>query len=274
MTRIFLYDTTLRDGSQGEGVNFSLQDKLLITARLDEAGFDYIEGGYPLSNPKDAAYFRAVRDLELKHAKIAGFGMTRRRDIAAEDDQGMKALIEAATPVITIVGKSWDLHVHDVLGVSLEENLRMIGDSVAFCASRASEFIYDAEHFFDELKRNQDYALRTVQPGDRHVNAHDGASRKALETHYPRLKEMSLVDDKVRVNNPLAGAAARVRVLSESKDQDNTWGTVGVSENVIEANWLALVDSFEYELAKDARSGKSARSLMAESPSTKEPPKW
>ena len=117
MTRIFIYDTTLRDGSQGEGVNFSLQDKLLITSRLDELGFDYIEGGYPLSNPKDAAYFRAVRDLDLKHAKVAAFGMTRRRDVAAEDDQGMKALIGAQTSAITIVGKSWDLHVRDVLGV-------------------------------------------------------------------------------------------------------------------------------------------------------------
>ncbi len=163
MTRIFIYDTTLRDGSQGEGVNFSLQDKLLITARLDEVGFDYIEGGYPLSNPKDAAYFRAVRDLDLKHAKIAAFGMTRRRDIAAEDDLGMKALVAAGTPAITIVGKSWDLHVHDVLGVSLEENLRMIGDSVAFCASHTTELIYDAEHFFDGFKRNRDYALRTIQ---------------------------------------------------------------------------------------------------------------
>ena len=135
MTRIFIYDTTLRDGSQGEGVNFSLQDKLLITSKLDELGFDYIEGGYPLSNPKDAAYFCAVRDLGLKHAKVAAFGMTRRRDVAAEDDQGMKALISARTSAITIVGKSWDLHVHDVLGVSLEENVTMIGDSVAFCAA-------------------------------------------------------------------------------------------------------------------------------------------
>src|SRR5580658_9434657 len=141
MTRISIYDTTLRDGSQGEGVNFSLQDKLLITARLDDAGFDYIEGGYPLSNPKGAAYFHAIRDLDLKHAKVAAFGMTRRRDVAAEDDQGMKALVNAGTPAITIVGKSWDLHVHDVLGVSLDENVRMIADSVAFCASRASEVI-------------------------------------------------------------------------------------------------------------------------------------
>jgi 2-isopropylmalate synthase len=534
MTQIFIYDTTLRDGSQGEGVNFSLQDKLLITTRLDEAGFDYIEGGYPLSNPKDAAYFRAVRNLELRHAKVAAFGMTRRRDIAAEDDQGMKALVGAGTPAITIVGKSWDLHVHDVLGVSLDENLRMIGDSVAFCAARAPEVIYDAEHFFDGLKRNPDYALRTIQAaaaagaawivlcdtnggalpdevaeavsqvarevsvplgihthndgdlavanslaavrsgalqvqgtinglgercgnvdlcsvvgnlalkypdysvllpgklehltelsryvyetanmnfrasqpfvgasafahkggmhvhgvrknaasyehiepstvgnerrvliselsgksniaeklsefgleqdnellarvldrvqdlenegyqfeaaeasfvllverlavrnrrwfdalgfhvsvsgklgdqaansteatiklkvdgilehtvseGDGPVNALDGALRKALETHYPRLQEMSLVDYKVRVINARAGTAARVRVVIESRDQENVWGTVGVSENVIEASWLALVDSFEYKLAKDARAGAAKRLILAES---------
>src|SRR4051794_17280070 len=122
MTRIAIYDTTLRDGSQGEGVNFSLQDKLLITKRLDDLGVDTIEGGYPLSNPKDFSYFRAVRDLDLAHAKVAAFGMTRRREIAAEDDIGMRALVDARTPVVTIVGKSWDLHVHDVLNVSLDEN--------------------------------------------------------------------------------------------------------------------------------------------------------
>jgi len=536
MTRIFIYDTTLRDGSQGEGVSFSLQDKLLITARLDEVGFDYVEGGYPLSNPKDAAYFRAVRDLDLKHAKVAAFGMTRRRDVAAEDDQGMKALVSAGAPAITIVGKSWDLHVRDVLGVSLEENLRMIGDSVAFCASCVNEVVYDAEHFFDGFKRNPDYSLRTVaaaaaagaawivlcdtnggalpdevahavsqvsraisvplgihthndgdlavanalaavrqgalqvqgtinglgercgnvdlcsvvanlalkcadyavllpgklehlteisryvyetanmnfranQPfvgtsafahkggmhvhgvrknavsyehidpatvgnerrvliselsgksniaeklseygleqdnellarvldrvqelendgyqfeaaeasfvllvlrlasrrhvwfdalgfhvsvsgklgedsatsteatvklkvdsefehtvseGDGPVNALDGALRKALEAHYPRLKEMSLVDYKVRVINARAGTAARVRVVIESKDQDDVWGTVGVSENVIEASWLALVDSFEYKLTKDARAVLPAGFIGAELPS-------
>jgi 2-isopropylmalate synthase len=533
MTRILLYDTTLRDGSQGEGVNFSLQDKLLVTKRLDEVGFDYIEGGYPLSNPKDAAYFRAVRDLGLQHAKVTAFGMTRRRDTAAERDPGMKALVDAATPAVAIVGKSWDLHVHDVLGVSLEENLRMIGDSVAFCASSVSEVIYDAEHFFDGFKRNADYALRTIQAaaaagaawivlcdtnggalpeevavavaeavrrtpvpigihthndgdlavanalaavqngarqvqgtinglgercgnvdlcsvaanlalkrpgysvllpdklehltelsryvyetanmnfrsnqpfvgtsafahkggmhvhgvrknaasyehidpasvgnerrvlvselsgksniaeklaeygleqdsallarvldrvqdlenagyqfeaaeasfvllverlasrhrtwfdslgfhvsvsgahgrdrattteatvklnvgdllehtvseGDGPVNALDGALRKALERHFPRLAEMHLVDYKVRVINARAGTAARVRVVIESKDHDDVWGTVGVSENVIEASWLALVDSFEYKLAKDARAVPKAAPTLAE----------
>ena len=520
MTRIAIYDTTLRDGSQGEGVNFSLQDKLLITGRLDELGVDYIEGGYPLSNPKDAAYFREVRDLDLDHAKVVAFGMTRRRDCAPEDDTGMQSLVAAGTPAVTIVGKSWDLHVREVLGVSLEENLRMIADSVGYCGANVPEVIYDAEHFFDGYKRNRDYALRslqaaasagaawivlcdtnggalpeevaeavaevcrevavpvgihthndgelavantlaavargatqiqgtingigercgnvdlcsvianlglkyrgydllrprslgklaevsryvyetanmnfrsgqpfvgtsafahkggmhvhgvrklassyehidptlvgnerrvlvselsgksniaeklgehalegdpalmtrvldrvqdlenegyqfeaaeasfvllveklagryepkferlgyqvnvagrdggnpvteatvklrigdavehTVSEGDGPVNALDGALRKALAPHFPRLAEMQLVDYKVRVINARAGTAARVRVVIESQDHDAVWGTVGVSENVIEASWLALVDAFDHKLAKDAR---------------------
>src|ERR1700728_2312236 len=127
--RIEIYDTTLRDGTQGEGFNLSLQDKLLIAQKLDELGVDYIEGGYPLSNPKDAAYFREARDLDLSFAKVVAFGMTRRRDCAPEEDTGMQALVAARTPAVTIVGKSWYLHVREVLGVSLDENLRMIADS-------------------------------------------------------------------------------------------------------------------------------------------------
>ncbi|WP_406700693.1 citramalate synthase [Singulisphaera sp. Ch08] len=524
MTRIAIYDTTLRDGSQGEGVNFSLQDKLLITTQLDLLGVDYIEGGYPLSNPKDAAYFRAVRDLDLKHARVTAFGMTRRRDIAAEDDTGMKALVGVSMPAVTIVGKSWDFQVLEVLGVSLAENLSMITDSVSFCAAHTPEVIYDAEHFFDGYKKNPEYALRTLQAaaeagaawlvlcdtnggslpdevakavadvvanikvpvgihthndcelavantlaavaqgarqvqgtingigercgnvdlcsvvanlslklkgyevllpgslthltevsryvhetanmnfrpgqpfvgtsafahkggmhvhgirknassyehinpslvgnerrvlvselsgksniseklaeygleqdsallskvldrvqdlenegyqfeaaeasfvllverlagretswfsslgyhvsvvgrpegaaiteatvklragdtvehtvseGDGPVNALDGALRKALERHYPRLLEMRLVDYKVRVINGREGTAARVRVVIESQDDNSVWGTVGVSENVIEASWLALIDAFEHKLNKDANSSPS-----------------
>jgi len=525
MTRIAIYDTTLRDGSQGEGVNFSLQDKLRITERLDDLGVDYIEGGYPLSNPKDEAYFRAVRDLDLAHARVAAFGMTRRKGIAAEDDAGMRALVGSGASVVTVVGKSWDFQVTEVLGVSLDENVRMIADSVAFCASRVSEVVYDAEHFFDGFRKNPDYALRTLQAavaagaswlalcdtnggrlpeevaeavdevrrafsvpigihthndgelavantlaavargatqvqgtingigercgnvdlcsvaanlalkypgydllrpgslarltevsrfvyetanrnfrpgqpfvgssafahkggmhvhgirknassyehidpalvgnerrvlvselsgksniaeklgehgldgdpallsrvldrvqdlenegyqfeaaeasfvllveklagrfdprfgrlgyrvsvageaegvpvteatvklrvgeavehtvgeGDGPVNALDVALRKALEPHFPRLREMRLVDFKVRVINDRAGTAARVRVVIESQDGDDVWGTVGVSENMIEASWMALVDAFDHKLAKDARADSAA----------------
>ena len=161
--RISIYDTTLRDGSQGEGVNFSLQDKLAITQRLDALGVDFIEGGYPLSNPKDAAYFQQVRDLKLKHARVSAFGMTRKRDIQAKDDIGLRALVDAGTTVVTLVGKTWDLHATEVLGVSLDENLKMIRESVEFLRSQNREVIYDAEHFFDGYKNNPEYALRTLK---------------------------------------------------------------------------------------------------------------
>jgi 2-isopropylmalate synthase len=517
MARIAIYDTTLRDGSQGEGVNFSLQDKLLITRRLDELGVDFIEGGYPLSNPKDFEYFREVKNLSLRHARVAAFGMTRRKNSRAEDDTCLKALLDSQAPVVTIVGKTWDLHVREVLGTTLEENLRMIADSVACCRAAGREVFYDAEHFFDGYRHNAEYAVQTlraaqdagaavlilcdtnggtlpdqvaerveavrravraelgihchndsdvavanslaavsrgatqvqgtingigercgnadlvsiianlglklgydvlvpgslekltevsryvyevanmnfrnnqpfvglsafahkggmhthavarnttsyehinpaavgnerrillselsgqstilaktaryalaqdkglmtrilnrvqdlenegyefeaaeasfdllvrkemglytprfqrlayrvnieteassnpvteatvkvrvghdiqhtVSEGDGPVNALDGALRKALSVFYGRLEEMQLVDYKVRVVNARAGTAARVRVVIESRDGDSVWGTVGVSENIVEASWLALVDSFEYKLFKD-----------------------
>src|SRR5436190_5980047 len=150
--RIEIYDTTLRDGTQGEGFNLSLQDKLLIAQKLDELGVDYIEGGFPLSNPKDVAFFREVRQLRLRHAKVAAFVMTRRRGVRAEDGPGMRALIDAQTPVVTFVGKTSPFQVEKVLGVSLDENLKMIADSVALARSAGRQVVYDAEHFFDAFR--------------------------------------------------------------------------------------------------------------------------
>jgi 2-isopropylmalate synthase len=515
--RVTVYDTTLRDGSQGEGVNFSLQDKLLLTKRLDDLGVDYIEGGYPLSNPKDFEYFQAVKDLKLVHAKVCAFGMTRRKNAETATDTCIKALLDSNTPVVTIVGKTWDFHVLNVIGTTLDENLNMIRDSVAYCKSQGREVMYDAEHFFDGYRANPEYALKTlkaaeeagatvvilcdtnggtmpervaelvtkitaelscdvgihchndcdlavantlaavragasqvqgtmngigercgnvdlvsvvanlaikyqvevlqpeslrrlteasryvyelanmnfrpgqpfvgqsafahkggmhthavakdpstyehitpetvgnerrilvselsgqstivtktakyalandktvmakilnavqeleyagyefeaaeasfdllvrkatdqykpwfrtlayrlntehtgsgalvteatakldvqgqtvhtVSEGDGPVNALDSALRKALLPQYPSLNDLQLVDYKVRVVNAKEGTAARVRVVIESRDDGNVWGTVGVSENIIEASWLALVDSFEYKLFKD-----------------------
>lgn len=163
MTQVKIYDTTLRDGSQGEGVSFSLQDKLQIANHLDQSGIDYIEGGYPLSNDKDAEFFERVKDREFKHAKICAFGMTRRKGITAAEDPGMVALLASGAPGITIVGKTWDFHVTDVLRVSLEENLAMISDSLALMAAEGREVIYDAEHFFDGWKANPEFAAKTIQ---------------------------------------------------------------------------------------------------------------
>ena len=163
MARIQIYDTTLRDGSQGEGISFSLHDKLAIARRLDDVGVDYIEGGYPLSNEKDVEFFARMAKDPLKHAKLCAFGMTRRRGVKAEDDPGMKALINSQAPGITIVGKTSAFHVEEVLRVSFDENLDMIRDSVKCCVDAKREVIYDAEHFFDGWKLNPEYAKKTIQ---------------------------------------------------------------------------------------------------------------
>ena len=518
MKKVWTFDTTLRDGAQSAGVSFSVEDKLAITRALDAVGIDYVEGGYAVSNPKEMAFFHDVRKLDLKHAKVVAFGNTRRADARPEEDASLKAILEAQTSVVSLVGKSWDLHVEVVLRTTLAENLNMIRDSVAFFVAAGKEVIFDAEHFFDGYKRNPEYALSTLQAaqdagaaclvlcdtnggtltgdlsrivsevagkmraplgihvhndsdlatantvaavaagavhvqgtinglgertgnadlcavipnltlkmacevlpddnvkrltelsryvyevanmipresqpfvgvnafahkaglhvnallkskqtyehidpasvgnerriliselsgrsnvtakvghdaaladpanvkkvlqaiqdlenegyqfeaaegsfallvkrvtgrfkphfqldkfsvrvdrrvadkapiteatvklvvdgktehtaseGDGPVNALDGALRKALEKFYPRLADVRLIDYKVRVVNPRAATAARVRVVIESRDHDHIWGTVGVSDNIIEASWQALVDSIEYKLMKD-----------------------
>ena len=160
--RIEIYDTTLRDGTQSHNVSPSLNDKLMIAAKLDSLGIDYIEGGYPLSNARDAAFFQEVRHLKLSHAKVAAFGMTRRRGTKADKDEGLKALLDSEAPAITIVGKTWDMQVRDVIQVSEQENLDMIAESVAFLVRRGREVLYDAEHFFDGWADNPNYALKTL----------------------------------------------------------------------------------------------------------------
>jgi 2-isopropylmalate synthase len=163
MTTLYLYDTTLRDGAQREGISLSVDDKVKIARKLDDFGIHYIEGGWPGSNPKDVEFFRRLPTLGLRQAKVAAFGSTRRKESRADDDANLKALLDAQTPVVTLVGKSWDLHVRDVLETTEAENLAMIGDSVAAMKARGKELIYDAEHFFDGYKANPDFAVATLQ---------------------------------------------------------------------------------------------------------------
>ncbi len=161
-TKVTLYDTTLRDGTQAEGVNFSLQDKLRVAEKLDAFGMHYIEGGWPGSNEKDMAFFRAARKLRFRHAKLAAFGSTRRKNTSASADPQVRLLVEAHTPVVTLVGKSWLYHVREVLRATPEENVAMIADTVRFLRKLGREVIYDAEHFFDGYKADSQYALKTL----------------------------------------------------------------------------------------------------------------
>ncbi len=520
MEKIKLYDTTLRDGMQAEGVSFSLEDKLSIASCLDELGIDYIEGGYAASNPKEMNFFAEVAKLGLKNSRIVAFGSTRRADTKVEDDASLNAILACKTQAAALVGKAWDMHVETVLGCSLDENLQLCADSVKYLKKKGVEVIFDAEHFYDGYRENSVYTMKVlaaaadagadvlvlcdtnggsmprqvyeiteavckrfptlpvgihthndcdcatantlaaVRAGARHVqgtinglgercgnanlctvipnlafkmgfdcltsekiktltevsrlvfelcnlnpimnmpyvgesafahkaglhvdallkdkrtyehidpalvgnerrfliselsgksnvlaelekakitqdkklakkiltrvqelenegyqfeaanasfdllvkkvlgtykpcfellkyyvttergasgemvneatvklkvgdkvqhvvgegdgpvNALDDALRKALQNIYPAIKDVHLIDYKVRVVNAKAGTAARVRVIIESRDKTSVWGTVGVSENVIEASWLALVDSVEYKLQKDAK---------------------
>src|SRR5438874_2437731 len=469
---IKIYDTTLRDGTQGEGVSFSMEDKVRLATRLDALGIHYIEGGWPGSNPKDLRFFRRMQDVSFKHAKLAAFSMTRRAGGSVEADANMQALVDAGAPVATIVGKSWDFHVTEALGTTREENLAMIEDTIAWLRPKMDEVMFDAEHFFDGFRANGDYALarrraagragahwlaavaegvgqvqatmhgfgercgnanlvslipslvlklrvdcipesslrelrdvsrfvselanrkpwdaqpyvgdsafahkggmhvsavlkhpntyehidpaavgnrrrvliselagksnvlwkareygidldqetpetrrildrlkqledegfqfegaeasfellmeralgrhkpyfeldayrviveeesaegepvaeatvrvrvkgmleHTAAAGNGPVNALDHALRKALEEFYPNLREMRLLDYKVRILDESKGTAAKTRVLITSGDERETWGTVGVANNIIEASWRALVDSVEYKL--------------------------
>ncbi|HSL34499.1 MAG TPA: citramalate synthase [Candidatus Limnocylindrales bacterium] len=160
---VILYDTTLRDGTQGENITLSLADKLRIARMLDEYGMPYVEGGWPGSNPKDIEFFKAARGMTWQTARLAAFGSTRHRSNRPEDDPNLRELVAAETPVVTIFGKSWLLHVTEVLGATPQENLDMIADSVRFVVDRGRESVYDAEHFFDGYKADRDYALSTLR---------------------------------------------------------------------------------------------------------------
>ncbi len=163
MNRILTYDSTLRDGEQCEGITLSLEDKLRIVERLDAFGVDFIEGGFPASNPKDIAFFQRVQEMPLKHARIAAFGSTCKKDVAAEDDRGLADLVASGAPVVTIVGKTWDEQVTRALLTTLDENLRMIRDSVVYLKAQGLTVVFDAEHFFDGYKANADYAMACVR---------------------------------------------------------------------------------------------------------------
>jgi 2-isopropylmalate synthase len=162
LNKVRIYDATLREGAQAEGVSLSSTDKLKITKLLDELGIDYIEGGWPGSNPKDAEYFKKVKDLKLENARISAFGSTCRKDTTPQNDNNIKALLDSDTPVVTIFGKTWTLHVEDALQTTLKENLRIIEESIKYVKSKGREVIYDAEHFFDGYKADSEYAMKTL----------------------------------------------------------------------------------------------------------------
>lgn len=255
--QVHIYDTTLRDGTQREGLSLSLNDKLSIARRLDEFGVRYIEGGWPGSNPKDAEFFKEASKMEFTTAKVAAFGSTRRKNSRPEEDANIEALLAAETPVVTLVGKSWDLHVFDVLETDLEENLAMIAESVAYLKSQGKEVVFDAEHYFDGYKANPSYAMMTLK-----VAAESGADVVVVcDTNGGSLPwEISQVvgDILAQVDAPLGihthndGGCGVANTLAAVKaGAVHVQGTInGYGERVGNANLCTIIPDLQLKMGK------------------------
>ena len=264
-----IYDALLRDGAQGEDINFSVEDKLRIVEKLDEVGVRYIEGGYPGSNPRDLEFFRAVKPLKLRNARLAAFGATRRSGTTCDKDPGMQGLLRAETPVATIFGKSWDLHVTDALRIPLEENLNIVHDSVRWLTKHFDEVIYDAEHFFDGYKRNPEYALKTLAAA---ADAHP-ACLVLCDTNGGNLPHeiaeiVRLVSTRFDVplgihchNDCELGVANTLAAVAEGVD--HVQGTInGFGERCGNANLTSIIPNLRFKLGIDCIDDEHVAKLV------------
>ncbi len=269
MTHIDLYDTTLRDGSQREGISLSLDDKLKIAARLDAFGMDYIEGGWPGSNPKDVEFFHRAPALGLAHARLAAFGSTRRKNVRPADDGNIQALIGADTPVVTLVGKSWELHVVEILETTVAENLAMIEESVAYCKAQGKEVIYDAEHFFDGYRANPAHAMATLEAA-----ARGGADCIVLCDTNGGSLPWEITDAVAAVKARLGSAAIGIHTHDDGgcgvanslaavrAGAVQVQGTVnGYGERVANANLCTLIPDLQLKMGYDCVSNEQLAGL-------------
>lgn len=246
--RVEIFDSTLRDGAQGEHINYSTQDKLNILEALDKFGVDYIEAGNPSSNPKDAEFFKSVKEHPLKNSKLVAFGSTRRRDISAAEDPNVVALANAGTPAVSIFGKSWDMQVTEILRTSTEENLNMITDTISYFVSLGKQVFFDAEHFFDGYKNNPEYALETVRTAEK-AGAYCVVLCDTNGGCFPN--EIADIVEKVRkaVNIPVGihchndtGCAVANSVFAVKSGATHVQGTfIGIGERCGNANLSTII---------------------------------
>ena len=268
MKDVLLYDTTLRDGCQAEDISLTLEDKLRMAAKLDDMGIDYIEGGYPGSNPRDADFFKQVKTLKLKNAKVASFGTTRKFGAKPSQDINLKALLGADAPAVTLVGKTWDLHVRDDLRISQKANLEIIADSIAFMKKRVDEVIFDAEHFFDGFRANPDYALECLKA------AQDGGADWIVlcETNGGRLP-VDIRDALAQVNRviktPLGihchndGELAVANTLAAVEmGATQVQGTInGFGERCGNVNLISVIANLQLKMGKKCMSAAQLKKL-------------
>ncbi len=266
--KIEIYDTTLRDGSQSEGISYSVQDKIRIAEKLDQLGIDYIEAGWPGSNPKDLEFFNIAQKMQFKHAKIVAFGSTRRANTAPADDTNLKALIAAGTKIITIFGKSWDLHVKAALKVSLDENLRMIEDSINYLCKKKKRVIYDAEHFFDGYKANPEYALKTImtaiQAGAETVvlcDTNGGSMPSEISAITQTVAKHCTVRIGIHTHND-TGVAAANALAAVAEGATHVQGTInGLGERCGNSDLITIMANLQLKLGYKCLSSTQIKNL-------------
>jgi 2-isopropylmalate synthase len=268
--RISIYDTTLRDGSQSEDVAFTLEDKLRLAAELDASGVSYIEGGWPGSNPRDEEFFAAARKLRLAQARIAAFGSTRRANIAAAEDLNLRQLLRAETPVVTVVGKTWDLHVRDDLRISHQANLDVIGDSIAYLKQRVDEVIFDAEHFFDGFKADREYALQCLKAATDAgadvvvlCDTRGGSMPHEVRSAVEAVKTTGAKAIGIHCHNDCELAVAN-SLAAVSAGATQVQGTVnGFGERCGNANLCSVIPNLQLKLGYDCVTPEQLRRLPA-----------
>ena len=268
MQKVEIYDTTLRDGSQREGVSMSVADKLKIAEKLDEFGISYIEGGWPGSNPKDIEFFKRASKIQFKNARLCAFSSTRRPGVSAAEDHNLQALIEAKTSTVTIFGKSWDFHVHDALKTTLEENLSMIEESIVYLKSLGREVLFDAEHFFDGYKANPGYALDTITAaasGGADViilcDTNGGLMPWELTAILAAVKERVKVPLGIHVHDD-AGMATANSLLAVREGITQIQGTInGYGERCGNANLCTIIPNLQLKMGLQVVTPDQMRGL-------------
>jgi len=268
MRKIKIYDTTLRDGAQAEDITFSTDDKIRIAGKLDELGVHYIEGGWPGSNPKDVEFFKRVQDMEFKNSRVVAFGSTHKSNLTPDSDPNIKALVDSRVQAVTIVGKSWDIHVKDVLRVPLEMNLELIQNTLKYLKSRFSEVFYDAEHLFDGFKANPEYALATLRSA-----ASGGADRIFLcDTNggtMPHELEKIILAIRKEISLPLgihthndAEMAVANSIIAVSLGIDCVQGTInGYGERCGNANLCSIIPDLKLKMNINCISDQGIKNL-------------
>jgi len=268
MSSVKIYDTTLRDGSQAEGVSFTVEDKIRIAHKLDELGVHYVEGGWPGSNPRDIDFFEKANRAQFSQARITAFGSTRYPDKKVEDDTVLQALLKTETSVVTIFGKSWDLHVEKALATTLDENLRMIFESVAYLKKQREEVLFDAEHFFDGYKNNPEYALKAVKEAESAgadwiilCDTNGGSLPHEVRSIFEEVKKTISVRMGIHAHNDSEVAVANsLNAIQAGAEQ--VQGTInGIGERCGNANLVSIIPNLKIKMGIDCVTDEQLQSL-------------